>query len=417
MKSWLVRQPDWVISSIAGAAAFGCYFSMYAFRKPFTAATFEGLAVLGFGLKSWLVIAQVLGYAMAKFTGIKLISELGKRRRGVAIIGLILWAELALLGFGLAGPLWLKIGFLFLNGFPLGFIWGLVFSYLEGRRTTDLLGVLLASSFVFASGTVKSAGAALMKYDGFSAFWMPFWVGILFLPLLLGCVFLLEKIPPPNAADQAERTRRLPMNGPQRLAFWKKYRIGLLAVVIGYVGLTTLRDLRDNFAAELWTSLGMGNQPGIFARTEMLAAFGSLAILSAFFVVKNNRRAVNLLLGLAVVGLAGVIFSTVLFERNLLGPVAWQSWLGLGLYLAYLPFNAVFFDRLIAAARQPATAGFLIYVADSFGYLGGISILVWKNFGQKDLDWLPFMISSGYWLSALAGLSMVVGLVYFLKKW
>jgi hypothetical protein len=36
----------------AAAAAFCTYFCMYAFRKPFTAGTFEDQAVFGFGLKS-----------------------------------------------------------------------------------------------------------------------------------------------------------------------------------------------------------------------------------------------------------------------------------------------------------------------------------------------------------------------------
>ena len=46
--------------------------------------------------------------------------------------------------------------------------------------------------------------------------------------------------------------------------------------------------------------------------------------------------------------------------------------LGLGTYLGYLPFNCLLFDRLIAAFGSVANAGFFIYVADSFGYLGSV---------------------------------------------
>ncbi|MEZ6111840.1 MAG: DUF5690 family protein [Pirellulaceae bacterium] len=61
---------------IAASAAFGTYFCMYAFRKPFTAGTFEGQEIWGLGLKTTLVISQLLGYMLSKFIGIKVISEM-----------------------------------------------------------------------------------------------------------------------------------------------------------------------------------------------------------------------------------------------------------------------------------------------------------------------------------------------------
>jgi len=77
-----------------------------------------------------------------------------------------------------------NFGLLFLNGLPLGLIWGIVFSFLEGRRYTEILGAIMASSFIFASGIVKSAGRMLIDYCSISDFWMPFCTGFLFLPFL-----------------------------------------------------------------------------------------------------------------------------------------------------------------------------------------------------------------------------------------
>src|SRR6185369_13565092 len=73
-------------------AAFACfttYFCMYGFRKPVSAATFDGEKVWGISFKSALVIAQVLGYMCAKFVGIRFISELNKARRAQYILWLI----------------------------------------------------------------------------------------------------------------------------------------------------------------------------------------------------------------------------------------------------------------------------------------------------------------------------------------
>ncbi len=86
----------------AAAAAFCTYFCMYAFRKPFTAGTFEGQSVFGFDFKAVLVIAQLLGYMLSKFIGIKVISEMRSERRAAAILGLIFTAEAALVGFAFA---------------------------------------------------------------------------------------------------------------------------------------------------------------------------------------------------------------------------------------------------------------------------------------------------------------------------
>ncbi len=117
-------------------AAFCAYFCMYAFRKPFTAGTFNGQEFAGLGLKTVLVLSQLCGYMLSKFIGIKVIAEMPKARRAMAMIGLMAFAELALVGFALL-PLSGKVVMMFLNGLPLGMVFGLVLSYLEGRKHTD----------------------------------------------------------------------------------------------------------------------------------------------------------------------------------------------------------------------------------------------------------------------------------------
>ena len=152
-----------------GIASFGTYFCMYAFRKPFTVATYEGLSILGVDYKICLILAQVVGYMLAKFIGIKVISELRSSQRLRYLIAMIVVAELALLCFGWF-PLPYNAFFLFINGLSLGMIWGVVFSYLEGREGTEILGVTLCSSFIISSGAVKSVGIWVMLHLGVSEF-------------------------------------------------------------------------------------------------------------------------------------------------------------------------------------------------------------------------------------------------------
>ena len=128
MSSWLVspyirlqlsRAPEWVVSITIAICAFGVYFCMYGFRKPFTAAGFEGMTFMGFSYKVWLVSAQVSGYMMSKFYGIKFISSMQPNLRATMIIVLIFVAWTALLFFALV-PAPINILLLFINGVPLG---------------------------------------------------------------------------------------------------------------------------------------------------------------------------------------------------------------------------------------------------------------------------------------------------------
>ena len=67
-------QVFWAVWAVA--AAFGTYFCMYAFRKPFTAASFAELSFFGLPFKTLLVTSQVAGYMVSKFIGIKVIAEI-----------------------------------------------------------------------------------------------------------------------------------------------------------------------------------------------------------------------------------------------------------------------------------------------------------------------------------------------------
>jgi hypothetical protein len=89
---------------------------------------------------------------------------------------------------------------------------------------------------------------------------------------------------------------------------------------------------------------------------------------------------------------------------------------GAGLYMAYVPFNAMLFDRLIAASDTVGTAGFLIYVADASGYLGSCTLLVWRNFGLMQLNWLQVFTAGAYFTSVAGMLLMGLSALYFVRK-
>lgn len=391
---------------------------MYAFRKPFTAATFEQVAEWGFALdyKIALVLAQVAGYALSKCIGIKLISEMTAARRGAAIMGLVSLSWLALVAFAVV-PVPYNVLALFVNGLPLGLIWGLVFGYLEGRRTSELLGAMLCASFIVSSGVVKSVGVWLMTHVGVAEMWMPAATGAMFFPLLAASVWGLSRLPPPDAQDERSRTRRAPMPRQQRAALFSTYAPGLVALVLAYVLFTAFRDFRDNFTAELWAALGSAGVASVFTTSELPVALLSLSALAAIMLVRDNVRATLLIHAIIAAGALLIGGATLAFQLELLGPMAWMVLSGSGLYIAYTPFNAMLFDRLIAAGQRVGTAGFLIYVADASGYLASVALLLYRNFAAPDLDWLAFAMRCAYATSLFGLLFACAAAVYFRRKW
>ncbi len=390
---------------------------MYSFRKPFAAATFDHVPGwhLALDYKIALIIAQVVGYTMSKFIGVKVISEIKPQHRALAILGLIAVSWLALVAFAVIPAPW-NLACLLANGLPLGMIWGLVYGFMEGRRVSEALASILCASFILSSGAVKSVAIWLMQDWRVSEFWMPATTGALFIPLLLASVWVLSQLPPPDARDEAERVRRAPMSGAQRTAFLKDHAPGLVAIIFAYMLLTAFRDYRDNFATEIWTALGFGGEAWLFSASEVPVAAIVLLGMAAVIAVKDNHLALTVILGMVGAGFALIGLSTLAFQAHLIAPLVWMVLAGSGLYIAYNPINAVLFDRMVAASGTVANAGFLIYVADSCGYGGSVLLLLWRNFGRPSLNWLQFFVLSAYATSLIGMFATTAAALYFYRR-
>lgn len=400
----------------AAVVVFLAYTMIFGFRKTFTVATFDGLTIAGYSYKTVLVISQMLGYLLAKFYGIKYISELKRTGRGKIILLLTGISWLSWLLFALV-PMPYNIVFLFVNGFPLGMLWGVVFSYVEGRRSTDFIGATLAVSFIFASGFVKSVGAWLMSEFGITEFWMPFYTGLVFCIPLAIFVFLMEKIPQPDEEDIKFRAERVAMTAEDRKKFIRDFLGGIIACVLIYCFATIFRDIRDNFSAEMWKEMGFFNQPALFSKTETPITIIVLVLIGSMVMIKNNFLALKTAHWFIVIGFVVAGVSTVVFKANHLSPIAWMTLVGLGLYMVYIPFNAIFFDRLISTFKYASNVGFLIYIADAFGYVGSIGVLLSKEIFKVKLNWVTFFSSSVMILSVVGVVLTFYSLYYFSRKY
>lgn len=400
----------------AALLAFFAYSSVYAFRKPFTVATFDGISFRGISYQTLLIISQVIGYMLSKFAGIKLIAELKNRGRFLAAITLVGTAWICLLVFAIAPPA-IGIACLFINGFALGFLWGIVFSYLEGRQATDLIGSVLAVSFIFAGGFTRSVAKWLMLTQGVPERWMPFMTGLIFILPLVVFLWGLNKIPPPDLSDTKERGRRKPLDATGRINLLKQFGPGVIVVTITYLFLTILRDIRDNYMSNIWIELGYGKNYSILTRTETITSLVVLLIMAMLVLVRKNMKAFSLIHWVIAGGFLMVIASTILFNSGRISGAAWMQFVGMGLYLGYIPFNCIFFERMIASYRISGNVGFLIYLADSFGYLGSVTVMLGKEFMTVNLSWSRFYASGVIYGSAIGLAGIIFSYIYFTRKY
>jgi hypothetical protein len=416
IKKKLTTKSKLFFTIYAVIAAFGTYSCMIGFRRPYTVGLFEGLSVFGIDYKIALVTSQLLGYILAKFYGIKFISEMPKSRRAFMLILMIVFAELSLVLFAYT-PLPYNLIFMFANGIPLGMIWGLVFSYLEGRKFTEVLGAGLSAAFIITSGFAKTMGKIVKDDWGFGEFSMPFVTGALFIIPYFLFVWMLNQIPDPSIVDESLRTKRLQMFAKDRIIFFKKFAFGIIILTLIYMMFNAYKDFRDNFAADIWKELGYGNQSGMFTSTEAIITVGVLGTLSLIMLIKNNFKAllanhIAVLLGVLIIGI-----STFLFQSNIISPYIWILLTGFGAFMGYVPFNAILFDRLIATFKIESNSGFLIYFADSFAYLTSIAVMLFKNFCAPKQSNLSYFINAGYIIMFTGIIFISISIFYYFKKY
>ncbi len=405
----MLKRPEQttVTAWLLGIASFAVYVGMYFIRKPITALDYQSDEISGLSYKVAVIVAQILGYTLSKFIGIRTVSATTVERRTVMIVILAASAMGFLLVFALSSP---AIGLIamFLNGMSLGLIWGLLFAFVEGRNATDLIGVFLSTSFILASGAAKSVTVFLTTVINVSNAWAPLCASFCAIPLIGFGLWLLNRLPPPTEDEKRSRSVRRAMSREDRGMMFRVMFWSLIPLTLLYVVLTVYRDIRDSFMVDIFHELRLPAEPALFARLEIAVTLIVLVIL--FFVarIRRHRNAVRtqLLLLLSSAILVGV--STVLFYKNSISPEVWMILTGVSTYIAYIPFNSMLFERLIALYRLEGTVGFLMYFADSFGYLASCTLYVGASIFETSIDWTGLFLRTGQTYVIAAPILLIV---------
>ncbi|KAL3932858.1 MAG: hypothetical protein SGPRY_000531 [Prymnesium sp.] len=255
----------------------------------------------------------------------------------------------------------LQVVAVFVSSLLSSVIFGLLLTYLEGRRATESMLAVMTGMFIYAGNLSRGTASALLDI-GVPSKLMPLLIGVVTCPFSCMLLLLTHKAPRPSGADQAARMRRSSMSLSARIAFLRDWAVGVSALVLAYallMGLRYMRDLCEHRLAILmparhssirarpfnllilWfavlldsrqlcsASLGVTKAPEyIFLIADLPAAALSICALLYLSTIKNNRQALLTMLSFMLFFTSLGLLSTWLFQHGVIGGVAWQLLIG-----------------------------------------------------------------------------------------
>ena len=262
----------------------------------------------------------------------------------------------------------------------------------------------------------KSVGSWLLGW-GIVEIWMPGLAGLMFLPALLAFVWMLSRIPPPDPVDVASRSERPAMTREDRVALVRAgHWLGLLLIVAAYLLVTIARSIRADFAPEIWRGLGVEVDPSTFTGSEIIVALVVLVANGLSVLIVDNRRAFFGSIGVSFVGGLLMIGALAGLSRSWINGFTFMVLLGSGLYLPYVAVHTTIFERLIAMTRERGNLGFLMYIADSVGYLGYAGLMIARSSFPVGPTFLQFFMATCRLIAVLTCLFLLLAGIYFARQ-
>jgi hypothetical protein len=241
-------------------------------------------------------------------------------------------------------------------------------------------------------------------------FAMPAVAGACFIPPLLLCVWMLTRIPRPDAADERQRQPRVTMDRAARLDYLRRYGLALAPIVLIYLLATILRSVRGDFAREIWTELGVdpSSAAEFYTRSELWVGAAVLALNGGCALFADNRRAFWTSLAICLLG-GGLLFAACLLQpTGRLEPMAFMVLIGLGLYLPYVAVHTTVLERFIALTGERGNLGYLMYLVDATGYLGYVVVLLIQKLGWTTGNMLQFVLYAGTGIGVSMGVLAII---------
>ena len=243
-------------------------------------------------------------------------------------------------------------------------------------------------SIAFSSGLAKSLGLFLMNDLGVGCFWMPAVIGGFAFVLIILLAFILNALPAPSEEDIRSCTKRVPMDARQRKAIFFRFAPLLLMLFVANLFITIIRDVKEDFLVNIVDT----SQFSAWAISG-IDGMVTLIILALFILVsmiRDHQRVLYTLLWMVIGGTFLLVGISYYYEQLNLSPLVWMFLQSLGVYIAFLSFQTLFFERFVACFNIKGNVGFFIVSIDFIGYLGTVGVLIFKESFVAHLNWIEF---------------------------
>jgi hypothetical protein len=207
------------------------------------------------------------------------------------------------------------------------------------------------------------------------------------------------------------------MTGRDRIQLQRTFGPGIGYMTVFYMLLSACREIRDNFAPELWAAYGYRAPPTLFAASEIVVGIVVTIPIVIFMLIKSNIHA---LVSYHLLIISGIVLTGIvaaLYASGSANGFTFMVLSGIALHFAYVPFSNIIFELILATFRYKANNGFLMYICDSLGYLAGVAVVMVRNFAMPHLAWDHFYVIVNYALALSGTVLMSLSLAYYLGKY
>ena len=230
------------------------------------------------------------------------------------------------------------------------------------------------------------------------------------IPVILIGSYILSIIPHPSKEEILARNDITPMSSEERVKMFKGLKVSIIPLTLLYVILTIYRDLRDSFMVDIFHELLIDVQPSVFTSIELAITFCVGLILLVIAKIQSHRKAlithhILFLISALIIGI-----TTFLLMNKQISAITCMFLTGFATYLAYVPFNSMLFERLISLYKYQGTVGFLIYFADSFGYLGSCILYIVSSLLMAKSIWLQTFLQTGMIYACISPILIAISL-------
>lgn len=160
-----------------------------------------------------------------------------------------------------------------------------------------------------------------------------------------------------------------------------------------------------------------GHSPWLFARVDSIVTLLILTIFGLLVFVRSHIRALSILYGLIIASMLAMMVVSFGQDWLRLSVVSWLFLQSFCLYIAYLTFQTVFFDRFIACFKIRGNVGFFIVLTDFLGYTGTVVVLVLKEVVGLELDWASFYNGLAGCVGGICCVLFVASYVYLRQRY